>query len=70
MPAALSTYSSSLVWYAGLMVTRIAPIFAVAYWVISHSGQFGAQIPTRSPLPIPTTSSPCAIASTSNRSCE
>src|SRR6185437_5620987 len=51
------------------MVTRIAPIFAVAYWVNSHSAQFGAQIPTRSPLPIPAPSSPCASASISSCSC-
>ena len=31
------------------MLTRIAPIFAVAYCTIVHSGQFGAQMPTRSP---------------------
>ena len=35
------------------MLTRIAPILAVAYWVRVHSAQFGAQIPTRSPLVMP-----------------
>ena len=28
------------------MLTRIAPILAVAYWVSVHSAQLGAQIPT------------------------
>lgn len=37
-PAWFSTYSNSLVRYAGLMLTRIAPILAVAHWVNSHSG--------------------------------
>ena len=32
------------------MLTRIAPIRAVAYWTRNHSTQFGAQMPTRSPL--------------------
>src|SRR5579871_4341399 len=40
------------------MLTRIAPILAVAYWVSTHSAQFGAQMPTRSPLPMPASSSP------------
>ena len=35
------------------MLTRIAPILAVAYWTIVHSAQFGAQIPTRSPFSMP-----------------
>ena len=35
------------------MLTRIAPSLAVAYWVRVHSAQFGAQMPTRSPLPMP-----------------
>ena len=32
------------------MLTRIAPILAVAYWTNTHSATFGAQIPTRSPV--------------------
>ena len=47
------------------MLTRIAPIRAVANWVSTHSGTFGAQMPTRSPLAIPWASSPLASASTS-----
>ncbi len=47
------------------MFTRIAPILAVAYWVNVHSAQFGAQMPTRSPLVIPAASRPRASASTS-----
>ncbi len=65
MPDWLSTNSSSRVRYAGLMFTRIAPILAVAYWVMVHSAQFGAQMPTRSPLPMPIPSRPSASASTS-----
>ena len=60
-----STYRSSWVRYAGLMFTRIAPIFAVAYWTIVHSGQFGAQMPTRSPADTPFAMKPRATASTS-----
>ena len=45
-----STYDSSWVRYAGLMLTSTAPIFAVAYCTSTHSAQFGAQMPTRSPL--------------------
>ena len=47
------------------MFTRIAPIFAVAYWVSVHSAQFGAQMPTRSPLTMPISSNPRASASVS-----
>ena len=47
------------------MLTRTAPILAVAYWVSVHSAQFGDQIPTRSPLPMPARTSPIASASTS-----
>ena len=39
--------------------------FAVAYWVNTHSAQFGAQMPTRSPLAIPRSSRPRARASIS-----
>ena len=46
------------------MFTRIAPAFAVAYWVSTHSAQFGAQIATRSPASIPAASRPRASAST------
>ena len=42
------------------MLTRIAPSFAVAYWTNTHSAQFGAQMPTRSPLPTPSASRPSA----------
>ncbi len=45
---------------AGLTLTRTAPIRAVAYWTRIHSAQFGAQMPTRSPLPMPATISPNA----------
>ena len=47
------------------MLTRIAPTLAVAYWVSTHSAQFGAQMPTRSPLPMPAPTSPRASRSTS-----
>ena len=65
MPAWLSTNSSSWVRYAGLMLTRIAPTFAVAYCSSVHCAQFGAQMPTRSPFSMPRSSSPTASASTS-----
>ena len=51
--------------YAGLTLTRIAPIFAVAYCVIVHSAQFGDHMPTRSPLVMPARTRPMASASTS-----
>ena len=35
------------------MLTRMTPTFAVAYWTTVHSAQFGAQMPTRSPLASP-----------------
>ena len=54
--------------YAGLTLTRIAPIFAVAYCTSVHSAQFGDHMPTRSPLPIPARISPMASASTSRSS--
>ena len=38
---------------------------AVANWTSTHSGTFGAQMPTRSPLAIPSASSPLATDSTS-----
>ena len=38
------------------MLTRIAPILAVAYCTIIHSAQFGAQMPIRSPVVTPTAS--------------
>ncbi|CPB34773.1 Uncharacterised protein [Mycobacterium tuberculosis] len=47
------------------MVTRIAPISAVAYWTSTHSHRFGAQMPTRSPGPIPARTSPVASRCTS-----
>jgi hypothetical protein len=47
------------------MLTRMAPIFAVAYWRNVHSARFGDQIPTRSPLPMPCATSPSASALTS-----
>src|SRR5262245_50412324 len=50
------------------MLTRTAPILAVANWVIVHSAQFGDQIPTRSLLPIPARIRPIASASTSRSS--
>src|SRR6478735_849128 len=50
------------------MLTRTAPILAVAYCVIVHSAQLGDQIPTRSPLPIPARIRPTASASTSRSS--
>jgi len=48
------------------MLTRMAPILAVAYWVIVHSAQFGAQMPTRSPLTMPRAINPRATTSTSS----
>ena len=47
------------------MLTRIAPIFAVAYWTMVHSAQFGAQMPTRSPFSMPAATRPRAATSTS-----
>jgi hypothetical protein len=35
------------------MLTRMARILAAADWVMAHSAQLGAQIPTRSPLATP-----------------
>ncbi len=64
MPDCSSAYLSSWVRYAGLMLTRIAPILAVANWVIVHSAQLGDQMPTRSPLVIPARTSPIASPST------
>ena len=46
------------------MFTRIAPAFAVANWTITHSAQFGDQIPTRSPFSIPAAIRPHATRST------
>ena len=40
------------------MLTRIAPMRAVAYWVRNHSAQLGAQMPTRSPLATPRAEQP------------
>ena len=42
------------------MFTSTAPTFAVAYWTRTHSAQFGAQMPTRSPASIPAASRPRA----------
>lgn len=47
------------------MFTMIAPMRAVAYWTSTHSGQFTAQMPTRSPLATPLASSAYASSSTS-----
>src|SRR6476659_6558774 len=47
------------------MLTRIAPIFAVANWTMVHSAQFGAQMPTRSPFSMPAATKPQAATSTS-----
>ena len=49
-PDCLSAYSSSWTRYAGLMLTRIAPIFAVANWVTTHSAWLGDQMPDPVPL--------------------
>jgi hypothetical protein len=51
------------------MVTRIAPAFAVAYWVRTHSTPLGAQMPTRSPASMPAAIRPRASASTALSSC-
>ena len=50
------------------MVTRMAPTFAVAYWTSVHCAQFGAQMPTRSPLAMPAARRPRASSSTSRLS--
>ena len=42
-----SAYRSSCERCAGLMYTRTAPIFAVAYWTSADSATFGAEMPTR-----------------------
>ena len=47
------------------MLTRIAPSFAVPYWTKAHSAQFGAQMPTRSPLADAERVQPEGAASTS-----
>src|SRR5450755_1940460 len=47
------------------MLTRIAPILAVPYWSSTHSAQFGAQMPTRSPASMPAATRPSATASVS-----
>src|SRR5690606_13026618 len=57
-------YSSSWARYAGLMLTMIAPMRAVAYCTKTHSGQLTAQMPTRSPVVTPLASSPRATSST------
>src|SRR5689334_2957652 len=46
------------------MLTRMIPSFAVANWVITHSAQFGAQMPARSPLTSPRPASERAARST------
>ncbi len=46
------------------MLTSTSPAFAVANWVTTHSEQFGAQMPTRSPGTSPSASRPAANAST------
>ena len=51
------------------MLTRIAPIFALPYCSSTHSAQFGAQIPTRSPVATPEAMSPRATASVAASSC-
>jgi len=50
------------------MLTRMAPILAVAYCTMVHSGQFGAQMPTRSPRSMPSDMRPRAITSISSLS--
>src|SRR5712672_770126 len=50
------------------MVTRMAPILAVANCTMVHSGQFGAQMPTRSPCSRPSDMRPRAITSISSLS--
>src|ERR1700680_4798865 len=52
-PDWFSAYSSSEVRYAGLMLTRIAPMAAVANWRTTHSYRLGDQIPIRSPFRTP-----------------
>ena len=49
-PTGAARTRSSWVRYAGLMLTRITPILAVAYCTSTHSALFGLQMPTRSPL--------------------
>ena len=46
------------------MLTRIAPTRAVANCTTTHSAQFGAQMPTRSPFSTPAASRPRAHRST------
>ena len=45
------------------MLTSIAPILAVAYWVMTHSSSLGAHIPTLSPAFIPRANKPAAKSS-------
>ena len=65
-PDCRSTYSSSLVRYEGLMLTRITPSLAVAYWTSAHSLRLGPQTPTRSPFFSPSASMPPARRSTAS----
>ncbi len=64
-PTLFNAYSSSASRYAGLMFTRIAPMRAVANCVSSHSLRFGDQMPTRSPLRMPSAARPAASTSIS-----
>ena len=56
----MRAYSISLVRYAGLSDTMIAPICAVAYCTSTHSATFGLQMPTRSPFATPRAINPFA----------
>ncbi|CAM5364405.1 hypothetical protein SANTM175S_11066 [Streptomyces antimycoticus] len=64
IPACWSTYRNSWTRYAGLILTMMAPMRAVAYCNSTHSGQLMAQMPTRSPLATPLAISPSATSST------
>ena len=57
------------VLYAGLMLTRIAPMRAVANCVTTHSHRLGDQIPTRSPFPIPAAMSARASVVVASHNC-
>ncbi|MNN56405.1 hypothetical protein D3C81_1713320 [compost metagenome] len=49
-------------------MTRMAPILALANWVMHHSAQLGAQMPRRSPLFRPRASKARAWVSTASAS--
>jgi len=64
-----SAYSNSLARYAGLIVTKIAPIFDVANWVKTQATLLVDHIATLSPFLTPRAKKALAILSTSALNC-